>query len=63
MRILYSRLGSKTGIILIHRSFLASVSFVNIILYLIIAKVSLTGVLLLSRQVFFWTLLHCTNDS
>ena len=51
----------QRSIILIHRSFLASFSVVNMILYLILAKVSLTGVLLLSRHVSFWTLLHCTN--
>ena len=53
----------QRGIILIYRSFLASFAFVNKILYLILAKVSLTGVLLLSRHVSFWTLLHCTNHS
>ena len=33
------------------------------ILYLILNKISLAGVLLLSRHVSFWTLLHCTNHS
>ena len=42
----------QKSIILIHRSFLANFSFVNIILHLILAKVSLSGVLLLSRHVF-----------
>ena len=42
----------QRGIILIHRSFLVSFSFVNII-YLILAKISLTGVLLLSGHVSF----------
>ena len=51
----------QRGISLIYRSFLARFLFVNIILYLILARVSLTGVLLLSRHVSFWTLLHCTN--
>ena len=54
--------GQRGIIILIHRSSLASFSFVNII-YLILAKISLTGVLLLSRHVSFWNLLHCTNHS
>ena len=53
----------QRGIILIHRLFLASFSFVNIILHLILAEASLPGVLFLSPHVSFWTLLHCTNHS
>ena len=50
---------SQRSIILTHRSFLANFSFVNIILYLIVDKVSLDGVLLLNYLAKFLSGLYC----
>ena len=57
----YSRLGSKRHYLdssIVSREF----SLVNVINF-ILAEISLTGILLLSRHVSFWNLLHCTNHS